>query len=111
MTMQEIIVQILAGRKGQDTFDKFRQVIPYPVFRIRCRRTGMQVNHTGPWPKIDHGGLPGVLTAGIDIDRNTLLTQETTEFPDIDVHTARLTSSQRRQRTAMHTEHGDPALR
>ena len=42
MTVQEIIVQSLAGRKGQDTFDKFRQVIPYPVFGVRRRRAGMR---------------------------------------------------------------------
>ena len=111
MTMQEIIVQILAGRKGQDPFDKFRQVVPYPVLGVWSRRTGMQVNHACPWPKVNHRGLPGVLASGIDIDRNILLTQETTEFPDIDVHTTRLTSSQRRQRTAMYTEHGNPAQR
>ena len=111
MTVQQVIVHILAGGKSQDPLKKFRQVVPYPVFGVRRCRTGMQVNDPRPRPKGHHRGLPGILAAGIDIDRNTLLAQETTEFPDIDVHPARLTSSQRRQRTAMHAEHGDPLQR
>src|SRR5262249_57915653 len=111
MTVQEIIVYILAGGKGQDTFDKFRQVVPYPVLGVRRSRAGMQVNDPGPRTKGHYSRLPGVLAAGIDIHCNTLLAQEATEFPDVDVHAARLTSSQRRQRTAMHAEHGDPAQR
>ena len=111
MTVQEIIVHLLAGRKGQDPFNKFRQVVPYLVLGVRRCRAGMQVNDPCPRPKGHHRRLPGILAAGIDIDRNTLLAQEATEFSDIDVHATRLTSSQRRQRTAMHAEHGDPAQR
>ena len=97
MTVQEIIVHILAGRKGQDTFDKFRQVVPYPVLGVRRRRASMQVNDPCPWPEGHHSRLPGVLAAGIDIDCNTLLAQEATEFPDVDVHTTRVTRARLEQ--------------
>src|SRR4029450_5518901 len=109
MTVQEIIVHILAGRKGQDTFDKFRQVVPYPVLGVRRRRASMQGNDPCPWPDGPPRRLPGVLTAGIDIDCNTLLAQEATEFPDVDVHTTRLTSSQRRPHTATPSDPRDTA--
>src|SRR2546426_12841992 len=97
MTVQEIVVHLLAGSKGQDTFDKFWQVVPYLVLGVWCRRAGRQVNDPGARPKGHHRRLPGVMTAGIDIDRKPLVAPGAAEFPGIDVHSNPLTSSPKRQ--------------
>src|SRR2546430_16114513 len=104
MTVQEIVVHLLAGSKGQDTFDKFWQVVPYLVLGIWCRRAGMQVNDPGPRPKGHHRRLPGVLTAGQENPPKTPVGPQGGEVPDINAHGRRLTSSPTRPRRALHAE-------
>jgi hypothetical protein len=69
--------------------------------------TGRQVHHPRPLAQRDDAANIRILRAREDVDAEPHAPELSRELPDVDVHAARFLAPERRERTSVHTEHGD----